>query len=270
MTQSNRANARQCRVAARLDLRSYRCIRTRVTYTDAMPAPAPGPAHPDSPDALPIMLRLDGRRCVIVGGGAVAARRAATLLGVGAQVVVIAPAMHEKLDQLLIERIERGYETGDLDGAFLVVVATDNPAVNQRVADDAVDEGCLVNRADDAGASGAGDFTFMGHDRRGPLTIAVDSGHSSAAAGKLIRQQLLDALDDDWITLLTEARPWRAKLRRSALDAPTRTARLRGLIDDRAMRALKKDGVTALRAHLQRIVEGQAPEAALHTESDPA
>lgn len=203
------------------------------------------------------MLRLRGQRCVVVGGGAVAARRAASLVACGAQVVVVAPAMDPKLDELLIERAERGYEAGDLDGAFLVVIATDNPAVNQRVADEAAEAGVLINRADNAGA---GDLTVMAHDRRGPLTLAVDTGQTSAAAAKAIRAELLEALDDDWITLLTEARPWRAKIQSSVPDDSERARRLRQLADDTAMQTLKHQGVSALRARLQAVAEGRADD----------
>jgi len=210
---------------------------------------------------LPVMLNLRGRRCVVVGGGAVAVRRAASLVAGGAQVLVVAPAMDEKLDELLIERAERGYEAGDLDDAFLVVIATGSAAVNQRVADDAAEAGVLVNRADDAEA---GDFTVMAHDRRGPLTVAVDTAHTSASAAKQIRAALLDALDDDWVTLLTEARPWRANIQRKkfpdldeAQTPKTRADRLRRLVDAAAMQTLKQHGVSALRAHLQAVAEGR-------------
>ncbi len=219
-------------------------------------------SNPDTTPCLPVMLNLRGRRCVVVGGGAVAARRAALRVACGAQVLVVAPAMDEKLDTLLIERAERGYEPGDLDDAFLVVIATDNAAVNQQVADDADEAGVLVNRADDAEA---GDLTVMAHDRRGPLTVAVDTAHTSASAAQQIRAQLLDALDDDWVTLLTEARPWRAKIQTPKRHAPDlsasdRTARLRRLVDGAAMQTLKAQGVSALRTHLQAVAEGRADD----------
>lgn len=203
------------------------------------------------------MLQVAGRRCVVVGGGAVAARRAASLVAGGAQVVVVAPEMHDKLDDLLIERRERGYQTDDLDGAFLVVIATDRAEVNHRVAEDAEASGVLINRADDAGS---GDFTVMAHDRRGPLTVAVDTAHTSAAAAKRIRGDLLAVLDDDWITLLAEARPWRGKIQCSIDDATTRAARLRRLADDTAMQTLKEQGVSGLRVHLQAVAEGRADD----------
>lgn len=218
-------------------------------------------SNPETYQHLPVMLSLRGRRCVVVGGGAVAARRAASLVACGAQVVVVAPEMDEKLDALLIERAERGYAAGDLDGVFLVVIATDRSEVNQRVADDADELGVLINRADDAEA---GDITVMAHDRRGPLTVAVDTAHTSASAAKQIRSELLDALDDDWVTLLTEARPWRANIQRSSGNSPeasaARAARLRRLVDDTAMQTLKQHGVSALRTHLQAVAEGRADD----------
>lgn len=214
---------------------------------------------------LPVMLNVAGRRCVVVGGGPVAARRATTLVACGAQVVVIAPAMDENLDRLLIERRDRGYEAGDLDGAFFVVIATDDPAVNQQVAADADEEGVLVNRADAPGTAphgkgaapvNGGDVTVMGHDRRGPLTIAVDTGHTSAAASKAIRRELLDKLDADWVTLLETARPWRTRVKRAVKDPAERGARLRRLTDAAAMLMLKDRGASALKDHLRRVAEG--------------
>ena len=210
------------------------------------------------PPNLPVMLRLEGRRCVIVGGGPVAARRAASLVGCGAQVVVVAPAMVEALDELMIERRHRGYQSADLDGAFAAVAATDDPAVNRQVADDAETRGVLVNRADHPGSGG--DFTVMGHDSYGPLTIAVDTAQSSAAAGKAIRRELGERLDPDWVVLLGAARPWRGKIQRAVADADERTARLRRLTDEAAMRILKDSGDAALGEHLRRVAEGGPDE----------
>lgn len=206
----------------------------------------------DLAQPLPVMLNLAGRRCVVVGGGAVGARRAAALVAAGAQVVVVAPQMDETLDGLLIERAQRGYAAGDLDGAFLVVVATDDPAVNRCVADDAAAAGVLTNRADDAAA---GDFTVMAHERRGPVTLAVDTGGSSAAAGKAIRDQLAAALDPAWPTLLDAARPWRRRLQKSVPDPAERADRLRRLTDDAAMAILRDSGPAALTEHLRQIAE---------------
>ena len=88
-------------------------------------------------DGYPIVLRIRGRRCVVAGGGAVAARKVAPLLAAGAEIVVIAPTVDPAIEQALSEgtlSIERrAFEVSDLDGAFLAIVATDRPDVNRAV-----------------------------------------------------------------------------------------------------------------------------------------
>ena len=86
-------------------------------------------------------LRVAGRKVVVVGGGHVATRRTLSLLDAGAHVVVIAPVVSDSLassiDRGEVEWIQRAYQTGDLDGAWLVQTATADPAVDGQVADDA-------------------------------------------------------------------------------------------------------------------------------------
>ncbi|MGC1381466.1 MAG: NAD(P)-dependent oxidoreductase, partial [Candidatus Baltobacteraceae bacterium] len=90
---------------------------------------------------LPITLRPDGRRAVIVGGGNVAARKVESLIGAGFPVFVVAERIVDSLRVLLTEHegecVERPYQRGDLEGAALVIAATDDPAVNERVVADA-------------------------------------------------------------------------------------------------------------------------------------
>ena len=91
--------------------------------------------------SLPLTLRVQGRRVVVVGGGHVATRRALALLNAGAHVVVVSPTVTDSLASSIgrgdVEWHQRTYEWGDLEGAWLVQTATDDPAVDGRVADDA-------------------------------------------------------------------------------------------------------------------------------------
>lgn len=203
---------------------------------------------------LPVMLNLAGRRCVVVGGGATAVRRCRSLLECGAQVTVVAPQCDPALAGLPVRWVERPYEDGDLRGAALVVVATDDPLMNVLIAEEAAARGVLVNRADEPNA---GDFTVMAHARRQTLTLAVDSGGASASAAAAIRDAMLDQLDPDWITLLQEAAPMRQKIQGLGLAARERQRRLRQLTDDRAMGILKDCGVAALREHLGGTAAGE-------------
>jgi precorrin-2 dehydrogenase/sirohydrochlorin ferrochelatase len=204
------------------------------------------------------MLRLDRRRCVVVGGGATALRRARALAEAGGQVTVVAPSMVEGLGELPgVERRERRYESADVEGAWLVVIATDDPAVNDRVAKEAAAAGALINRAD---RPTDGDLTVMAHGRRGPLTLAVDTANHSAAAGKAIRDEWIEALDPAWVQLLEAAGPWRPRIQAAVQDPAERSRRLRRLTDGQARRILSQQGIDALHSHLQRVAEG--PDAA--------
>jgi uroporphyrin-III C-methyltransferase / precorrin-2 dehydrogenase / sirohydrochlorin ferrochelatase len=125
----------------------------------------------------PLMLRMDGRRVVVVGGGEVALRRVSGLIDAAAEVVVVAPRLTPAL-MTLAERgavswIRRGYHRGDLAGAWLAHACTDDPAVNAAVADDAQRQHLWCVRADDARQSPAWTPAV---GRHGALTVAVTAG----------------------------------------------------------------------------------------------
>jgi hydroxymethylbilane synthase len=136
--------------------------------------------------SLPISLRIAGRRAVIVGGGVVALRKCRALLEAGAAVHVVAPHLNRELRALLGEPgsyDERGYQSGDLAGAFLVVAATDDSAVNALVVADARAARVLVI---DAASSQAGDAIMLATARIGEMTVAVDSGGSTPAFARRV------------------------------------------------------------------------------------
>jgi precorrin-2 dehydrogenase/sirohydrochlorin ferrochelatase len=158
---------------------------------------------------LPVMLRIEGKRCVIVGGGPVARRRAAALLEAGGRVTVVAPQIDPDLAAMSVTVERRAYRETDLDGAFLVVVATGDDAVNAAIGEDARRRGVLVNRADEPTE---GDFTVPAHARHGPITLAVHTGGVSAGAGAAIRRELSAALDPAWPRLLELVAPFRSRI----------------------------------------------------------
>lgn len=201
---------------------------------------------------LPVMLKVKGRRVVIVGGGGVAKRRAAALVEAGAAVTVIAPEVVDGIEQPGVTIERRGYEPGDLNGAMLVVVATDDPALNDEVSRYAEAAGVLVNRADDPDA---GDVVVPAHRHVGPLTVAVSTGGVSARAGATIRDAMLASLDPAWVTLLETVAPFRAAMQARVSDPAKRQAALVRLTDDEAMSVLKTNGVEALQSHCERIIE---------------
>ncbi len=193
--------------------------------------------------SLPVMLDIQGKRCVIVGGGPVALRRAEALQRAGGEVVVIAPSVGAELLALPIERIERPYQSGDLGGAWIVIIASNDPEVNEDAARDAKLAGALVNRADDPGA---GDFTVPAHEHHGQVTLAVHTGGASASASAAIRRELSDALDPDWPRLIEQAAAFRSIIQERFADPDERRRRLMKLADPQALAILKDRGEAAL------------------------
>jgi len=139
----------------------------------------------------PVSLSIAGRRCVVVGGGDVAARKVAVLAECGAAVVVVSPELCSDLEESArrggIDVIRREYEQGDLDGALLAIAATNDAGVNKAVAGDARNGGVLVNVVD---APDLCDFYVPATVRRGGFQIAVGTGGASPALASGIRKEL--------------------------------------------------------------------------------
>jgi uroporphyrin-III C-methyltransferase/precorrin-2 dehydrogenase/sirohydrochlorin ferrochelatase len=126
-----------------------------------------------TPDRYPLMLSMAGRRVVVVGGGRVALRRVRGLLECGAHVVVVAPSVLPELAGLPVTVLQRDYRDGDLSAAWLAHAATDDQAVNSRVAAEADRNRIWCVRADDAAASPAWTPAVT---RQGEVTVAVTAG----------------------------------------------------------------------------------------------
>ena len=128
----------------------------------------------------------------MVGGGEVAQRKVESLLEAGAErVVVISPGLTQKLGALLqakrIEHRPRGYQAGDLEGAFVVIAATDDPTVNRDVWQEAQDRSLLINVVDDPDRC---NFFVPSVVRRGDLTISICTGGQDPALSARLRQEL--------------------------------------------------------------------------------
>jgi precorrin-2 dehydrogenase len=148
------------------------------------------------------MLCLNGRRCLVVGGGTVASRKVERLLDAEAEVQVVAPRLSAELS----ERAARGqigwsardYRVGDLDGATLVFAATSCPEVNRAVAAEARSLGIPVNVADDPAGS---TFQVPAQLERGDLTLAISTGGRSPAYARRLREELERFLSPERLAL---------------------------------------------------------------------
>jgi precorrin-2 dehydrogenase / sirohydrochlorin ferrochelatase len=159
----------------------------------------------------PVFLALDGVPVLVVGAGAVAARKAAGLAAAGASVRVVAPEVGSDLDRDLVAEVhQRPYEPGDLDGVRLVMTATGRADVDAAVAADATAAGIWVNAADQPAAC---TFILPAVARNGPLTIAVSTDGSSPALARRLRDRAAALLTDAAVALAGELAERRAAVR---------------------------------------------------------
>lgn len=139
----------------------------------------------------PINLNLAGKRCAVIGGGAVAERKAVTILKAGGEVLLISPKVTDRLLALAAKGAltwdKRPYQRGDIENFFLVICATDNAEINSLVAAEAKQKGALVNIIDDMRQS---DFTVPAQVRRGNLLITVSTNGQSPAVAREIKKEI--------------------------------------------------------------------------------
>jgi siroheme synthase-like protein len=157
-------------------------------------------------------LKLAGRRCVVVGGGEIGLEKVEGLLACDGNVVLVAPEALRELQDLAaegsIEWVRRDYESGDLDGAFLVIAATDSTDTNIRVFDDAERRAMLVNVVD---VPPLCNFILPAILRTGPLAIAISTAGASPALAKRMKREIGALFGEEYARLailLNDARGW--------------------------------------------------------------
>jgi siroheme synthase-like protein len=155
-------------------------------------------------------LDLAGRRCVVVGGGVVGLEKAAGLAACGAAVTVVSPELHESFAELEVEWVARPYRRSDLRGAFLVIAATGDRAVNKRVHRDAEARGMLCNVAD---VPELCNFILPAVHRQGAIAVAVSTGGASPALAKRIRSEIAEIVGPEHAELAEELRSMRPEVK---------------------------------------------------------
>ena len=162
---------------------------------------------------LALNIRMHGKLAVIIGGGTVALRKVRSLLATGASVRVVAMAVCPEIaamkDSGALDVRVGTYRAADLDNAFLVIAATDNPLVNGQVSADAHARKILVSVADNPGA---GDCTFPAILKRGDLEIAVSTGGRCPTFAVDVRDGIAEHIGHEYGTILDRLAGEREKL----------------------------------------------------------
>lgn len=136
----------------------------------------------------PAFLNVKDKKCVVIGGGPVAYRKVKTLEEAGAQVTVIAREFSPLFNKITrIVKLKRQFITSDLNGAWLVVTATDDKKINRSVAEICRKRNVFINVVDQPGLCS---FIAPAVIKRGNITFAVSTGGASPALTKFIRKKI--------------------------------------------------------------------------------
>lgn len=207
------------------------------------------------PFGYPVMLELAGRRVVVIGADAVRDGKVEGLLAAGADdVVVIASEPRARLHELArIAGVTVGggaWRPADLDGAFLVVAASRDPAERDAIARAARARHALVNVMDDIPNC---DWSTPSVVRRGELVVSIATGGASPALAKKLRERLAGELGEEWSEVLRIVRSVREQTMPSLPEFATRARRWSGALDlDEAARLVREGRGDELEARLRR------------------
>jgi len=204
----------------------------------------------------PIFLELTGRRAVVVGGGAVAVRKARSLLAAKARLVVVAEKVNDVLTGLCAdsgaELIRSKYSKDYLAGAVLVIAATNDPQLNKRIYKDCQELEILCNVVDQPELC---DFYVPAVVKRGDLQIAIGTEGDCPAYAGHIRKKLEQIFTEKHGEFLAELELFRERIIQEVPDPADRTTLLGELVDDESFEYFAKNGPAAWRERAEKIIQ---------------
>lgn len=205
----------------------------------------------------PVALDLEGKRCLVAGGGTIATDKVEGLLVAGARVVVVSPKVSPRIEELtaagLVALHRRDYGPDDLEGVFLAYGATDDLEVNARITADARARGVLVNAVDDPPNC---DFFAMAIVRRGDLQIAISTNGLSPAFARWLREELEETLPSEYAELLDVLADVRRDVRSRGPIPPYE--RWQAAIDDEVLTRLRRQDREGARERIVAALSGSA------------
>lgn len=208
-------------------------------------------------NGYPVLLNIYGWRCLIVGGGKVACRKAHDLLDCGAEIIVISPALSPMLYESFLAGFviwhQTSYSIGQVTALRpqLVIAATTDPEINAVVAREAREIGVLVNCVDDSAPS---DFSNMVTLRRPPITIALATGGTSPALAVHLKEELARAVGDEYATLAQWLGELRPTIQASIPDQAARHDLFQSILDSDVLYYLRQGDEQTARVIIAALV----------------
>jgi len=176
-------------------------------------------------DLLPLFHNLNGRRCVMVGGGSVALRKIRPLIEVGAKVEIIAPEINTAITDLAEKHslclYQRKFNNADLEGAALVIAATDDKQLNKQVSEQAQKLNIPVNVVDQPELCSV---VFPSIVDRSPVQIAISSGGTAPVLARMLRTRLESLIPSGYGFLAQLAGKFRQQVKEKITEPNSRKA----------------------------------------------
>ncbi|MBY7111104.1 MULTISPECIES: NAD(P)-binding protein [Bacillus] len=179
----------------------------------------------------PLTVRVEKKRVVVIGGGKVAGFKIIPLLKQGADIIVISPELDANLVKLVEEKqirwYQREYEKSDIQGAFLVVAASSDAVLNEKIAEDST-ENQLVNVITNPES---GNVHFPAAIHRGLLNVAVSTGGASPKLAKKIRDDIANKYDEAYESYLDFLYEVRIKVKELQIEKRERNTLLQEVLN---------------------------------------
>ena len=198
----------------------------------------------------PVNINVQNKKCVVVGGGKIAYDKIIGLLEAGAQVDVIAPEICPEIEALDVNLIRENYSADKLTSGVILIAATNDHELNQRIAQDARAKHFLVNIVDDF----AGDFIVPSRIRRGDFLLAISTGGSSPAFSRFVRKMLENEFDSNFGAAVEIISKYRAEIQPQL---PTHQARIkfwREVLTPEVWQIIKRGDLKNLEAKIKNAV----------------
>lgn len=203
----------------------------------------------------PINLYLKNKKCLIVGGGSVAERKVLTLLEYEASIELISPKITPVLAKLVHDKsicyIDRRYKKGDVKGAMLVIVATNDALLNKQIASEAEDRNCLINVVD---CPALCNFIVPSIVRRGDLQISIGTDGTCPALAKRIRKDLEVIFDERYEEFLKLAKKVRNEVKNRIQDINKRKDIMNHLVYSDLLQLIHENKQEEIEKRIQEII----------------
>ncbi|MCP2520116.1 bifunctional precorrin-2 dehydrogenase/sirohydrochlorin ferrochelatase [Candidatus Aminicenantes bacterium AC-708-M15] len=203
----------------------------------------------------PIFLKLNKKKCVVIGGGKTATRKVKALLEAKAKVTVISPKLTKELEMLAengsIKVIKREYKEGDLDKYFLVFATTNSEEINKKVIKEAKKRKILCNIVDDPSNC---DFYVPSVYTQGDLKIAISTNGKSPALARKIREELANIYGKEVALFLNLLGSLRKKIKAKFPDEEKRREIFSKIVNSQSLFSLKNKTLDEIKKEIKKWI----------------